>query len=82
MKKRLNILYVLNKTTLTTESKSTVLHNLFLLNIYIFKELPINNNPVKKATRFFVFMEGFQLPHDQVLSKLYCNKKYTLNSTF
>ena len=33
----------------------------------IFNELVIKNDPVKKATPFFVFMEGVQLTHYQVL---------------
>ena len=44
-----------------------MLHNLFLLDMSIFNELVIKNDPVKKATSFFVFMKGVQLPHDQVL---------------
>ena len=61
------ILYILNKITLTSENGSTVLHNLFLLDMSIFNELVIKNDPVKKAASFFVFVEGAQLPHDQVL---------------
>ena len=52
-----------------------------------FNELVIRNDPVKKATPFFIFMEGVQLPryqvlalgdrtfHRKVLSKLYRNSK-------
>ena len=57
----------MNKTTLTTEIRSTVLYNLFLLDMSKFNELVIKNGPVKKATPFFVFIEEVQLPHDQVL---------------
>ena len=58
---------ILNKATLTTENRSTVLYNLFLLDMFMFNELVIKNDPVKKATPFFTFIEEFQLPHDQVL---------------
>ena len=58
---------MLKKTTLATENSSTVLHNLFVLNTSTFNGLVIKNDPVKKATPFFVFMEGFQLPHGQAL---------------
>ena len=37
---------------------STVLRNLFLLDMSIFNELVIKNDPVKKATSFFVYKEG------------------------
>ena len=60
-------MYILNKITLTTENRSTVLHNLFLLDTSIFNDLVIKNDPVKKAKSFFVFMEGVQLHHEQVL---------------
>ena len=49
MKKRLYILYILNKITLTTEIRSTVLHNLFLLDVSVFNVLVIKNDPVKKS---------------------------------
>ena len=58
---------MLSKTTLTTEKTSTVLHNLFLLDMSIFNELAIKNDPVKEASPFFVFMIDVQPPHDQVL---------------
>ena len=35
MKKRLYILHIFNKTTLTKQNRPTVLHNLFLLDIFI-----------------------------------------------
>ena len=35
--------------------------------VSIFNELVIKNDPVKKAIPFSVFVEGFQLPHDQAL---------------
>ena len=60
------ILYILNKITLTTENRSAVLHNNFLLDMSIFNELVIKNHPVKKVTSFSVFMEGVQLQHDQL----------------
>ena len=44
-----------------------MLHNLFLLDMSIFNDLVIKNDPVEKATSFFDFMEGVQLPHYQVL---------------
>ena len=84
------ILYILNKTTLTTENKSAVLRDLFLLCISTFNELVIKNHPVKKATPFFIFIEEVHLPHDQVfvledrtfhrkvLSKLYRNSKFNI----
>ena len=55
------ILYILNKIILTAENMSTVLRNLFLLDISIFSDLAIKNYPVKKAKSFFVFMQGVQL---------------------
>ena len=88
MKKHLHILYVLNKITLTTENRFTVLHNLFLLDMSIFNDLVIKNYPVKKATSSFVFMEGVQLPHDKVLVLEYrtfhcnCNSKFTILVNF
>ena len=44
-----------------------MLHYFFLLDVSIFNELVIKNDPVKKATSFFAVMEEVQLPHDQVL---------------
>ena len=67
MEKRFYILYILNKTNLTTKNRSSVLHNLFLPDISIFNDLVIKNDPVKKAKSFFVFKEGVQLRCDQVL---------------
>ena len=61
------ILYILNKITITIDNRSTLLDNLFLLDMSIFNELVIKNHPAKKGASFFVFMEGVQLPHDQVL---------------
>ena len=58
MKKRLYILYILNKRTLTTENRSTVVDNVFLLDVSMFNDLVIKNNPAKKAKPFFVFMKG------------------------
>ena len=49
------------------KKKSTVLHNLFFLDMSIFSDLIIKNDPVKKAKSFFVSMEGVQLHHDQAL---------------
>ena len=49
------------------KKRSTVLHNLFFLDMSIFSDLIINNDPVKKAKSFFVSMEGVQLHHDQAL---------------
>ena len=66
-KKRSYILYILNRITLTTENRSTVLHNLFLLDMSVFNDLVIKNDPVKKAKSFFAFMEEVQLHHDQIL---------------
>ena len=43
-----------------------VLHNLFLLDMSIFNDLVIKNDPVKKAKSFFVFMEEVQLHQDQI----------------
>ena len=51
---------------LTTENRSSVLYNLFLLDISICNNLVIKNNPVKKAKSFFVFTEGVSPHHDQV----------------
>ena len=58
---------MLNKISLTTENRFTVLHNLFLLDMSISNDLVIKGDPVQKAKSFFVFMEGVQLHHDQVL---------------
>ena len=55
MKIRLYILYIMNKITVTTENRSTVLHHLLLLDMS------------RKTKFFFVLMEGVQLHHDQVL---------------
>ena len=49
------------------KKRSTVLHNLFFLDMSIFGNLIIKNDPVKKAKSFFVSMEGVQLHHDQAL---------------
>ena len=88
------ILYILNKITLTTENRSTVLHNLFLLDMFIFNELVIKIDPVKKATSFFVFMDSVQLSHDQALvledrifhcialSRLYRDSKFNILVNF
>ena len=48
------------------KKRSTVLHNLFFLDMSIFNDLIIKNDPVKKAKSFFVFMEGVQLHQDQI----------------
>ena len=45
--KGLYILYILNKITVTTENRSTVLHNLFLLDMSIFDDFITKNDPVK-----------------------------------
>ena len=75
---------------LTTENRSSVLYNLFLLDISICNNLVIKNNPVKKVKSFFVFKEGVLLHHDQVLvledrnfrckvlSRLYRNSKFNI----
>ena len=57
----------MNKTTLTTENRSTLLYNPFLLDMSIFNELVIKNDLVEKATPFFVFMEDVHLSQDQAL---------------
>ena len=44
-----------------------MLHTVFLLGTSVFNDLVIKNDPLKKAKFFFVFMEGVQLHHDQVL---------------
>ena len=67
MKKSLYILYILNKITLTTGNRSKVLHNLFLLDMSIFNDFVIKNDPVENAKSFFVFIEGFQLYYEKVL---------------
>ena len=43
-----------------------MLHNLFLLDLSVFNELLLKNDPVKKTISFSVFVEGFRMPHDQV----------------
>ena len=67
-----------------------MLHNFFLLDMCILTELVIKNDPVKKATPFFVVMEGVQLPrgqvlvlegrsfHRKVISKFYRNMKFNI----
>ena len=82
------------KTTLTTENRSTVLYNLFLLDMSIFNELVNKNDPVKKRHHLLAFMGGVQLPHDQILrledrtfdckifSKLYCSSKFNILVNF
>ena len=49
------------------KKRSTVLHNLFFLDMSIFSDLIIKNDPVIKAKSFFVSMEGVQLHHDLAL---------------
>ena len=71
------ILYILNKITLTTQNTSTVLHNLFLLDMSIFNELVNKDDPVKKAASFFFFMERVQ-----VLSRLYRNSNFDILANF
>ena len=75
---------------LTTENRSSVLYNLFLLDISICNNLVIKNNPVKKAKSFFVFHEGVSLHHDpglvlkdrnfrcKVLCRVYRNNKLNI----
>ena len=75
---------------LTTENRSSVLYNLFLLDISICNNLVIKNNPAKKVKSFFIFKEGVSLHHDQVLvledrnfrckvlSTLYRNSKFNI----
>ena len=60
----------------------------------MFNGLIIKNDPVKKATSLFVFMEGIQLSHDQVLvlerkifhckvlNRLYRNSKFNILANF
>ena len=79
---------------LATENRSTVLHNLFLVDMSIFSEFIIKNDPVKKATSFLVFMKGVQLLHDQVLVledktfhckvfiRLYPNNRFNILANF
>ena len=71
--------------TLTTENMSTVLHNLFLLDISIFNDLVIKNDPVNQEKSFFVFMEGVQEDrtfHCKVLSRLYHNSNFNILANF
>ena len=75
---------------LTTENSSSVLYNLFLLDMSICNNLVIKNNTVKKVKSFFVFKEGVSLHHKQVLvledrnfrckvfSRLYRNSKFNI----
>ena len=82
MKIRLYILYIMNKITVTTENRSTVLHHLLLLDMS------------RKTKSFFVLMEGVQLHHDQVLvledrtfhcrvlSRLYRNSNFNILANF
>ena len=79
-KKRLYILYILNKRTITTENRSTVLHNLFLLNMLIFNELVIKNDFVEKAKSSMVPEE--KTFYWKVLSKLYRNSKFNILANF
>ena len=80
------------ETILTTERRSTVLYNILLLDMSIFNDLVIKNDPVKKATLLPCFYGGgVQLPHGQVLkledrnfhrkilSKLYRNSKFNIS---
>ena len=88
------VYFVLNKTTVATEIRSTMLQNLSLLNIPIINELVIKNDPVEKAAPFSVLMKGVHLPHGQVLVledksfyrkvllKLYCNSKFKILVNF
>ena len=71
-----------------------MLHDLLLSDMSILNELVIKNDPVKKEASFVVFMEGAQLPHDQVLvledstfhckvlSRLYRNSKFNILANF
>ena len=71
-----------------------MLHNLFLLDLSVFNELLLKNDPVKKTISFSVFVEGFRMPHDQVLvledktlhckvlSRLYCNNTFNTLANF
>ena len=59
-----------------------------------FNDLVIKNDLVKKATSFFSFIEGVELPHDQVLvleektfqykvlSRFYPNSKFNILVNF
>ena len=79
---------------LAAENRSTVLHNLFSVDMSMFSEFVIKNDPVKKATSFFVFMKGVQLLHDQLLVledktfhckvfiKLYPNNRFNILANF
>ena len=60
-------MYILNKITLTTENRSTVLRNLFLLDMSILNELAIKNYPAKKPQHSLFLWSGIQPPHDRVL---------------
>ena len=57
--KRFYISYIFNKITLTTENSSTVLHNLFLLDMSMFNDLVIKNDPVKKQNPSLLLWRGF-----------------------
>ena len=57
-------MYILNKITVITENRSTVLLNLF----FFYSMKAIKNDPFKKATSFFAFMEDVQLSHGQALA--------------
>ena len=71
-----------------------MLHNLFSLDISIFSDLVIKNDPVEKAKSFLAFMEGAQLHHDQILvsedrnfhckvpSRLYRNSTFHILENF
>ena len=48
----------IEKITLKIENTFTALHKLSLQDKVIFNELVIKNDPVKKTTSFFIFMEG------------------------
>ena len=94
MKKRLYILYILNKATLKTKNGSIVLHNLLLLDMFIFNGLVIKNDSVKKSKIFHCFYVGdstashqfFVLEettfHCKVLCRLYCNSKFNILANF
>ena len=68
--------------------------NIFLLDMIIFNEFVTKNDPLKKTIPFFVFMEGVQLPqnqvlvledttiHGKVLSKFYRNSKFNILVNF
>ena len=83
--KHLYILCILKKITLTTENRSSVLHNLFLLDMSIFNGLVIKNDPAKKVKSYVFFMKGVQLHHNQVLvllGRLYRNSKFSILENF